>query len=557
LVNKWVNVNKAHAIFPHEWKGKRRSEYHQPHPPVNDRDGARDKSCTALKQRPSIEGTADPGIDLNFPTLAPNASVPATYVRKNDIHSGDSTTMKTSATATTITSSHTLRKSAAGGTPAPKRLSGKLVRSHSDILRQQHDRDHTQKISRRHRLARPGPKVTSDMIPPRHPLKGKGGNPKHASEVSNVLTPPRNLDISKNNRAVSVSFESSLAVESSQRGRFRRKNRKNLRIACKNTTEQRDTIHAQSSNQHSIPTSNEYIEILNAMHPAQNNKDKSDYTQCRCCKQMEHNLDLMLNDLEYLRSIILQYENDNYSCDPSVGWEASNNLRDAMYRIDDVTNRHKKQIEEIAKERARWQNDMHLKLSKFALMCKELNEESAKRSRDALSTKQELSAAIAERDALASKVEILGAKIARLERENLENKLLRDTLSQKDNDRLDQYEAGIIQRDTIIRDLTEKLKMTMDTLQNERQMQRDRRIIFPIVKPAVGPKEKISLSVRDLQNQLANAQEASKLAQYQLEDERNAAATREELLHQKCDKLAGQLRNLDQFSSGSRSQSQK
>ena len=129
---------------------------------------------------------------------------------------------------------------------------------------------------------------------------------------------------------------------------------------------------------------------------------------------------------------------------------------------------------------ARWQNDMHLKLSKLAMMCKDLNDESAKRKEQSDVAKSELSRVRSERDSKSSELEILRARVALYEKQELENNEIRSMLRQNENDSLDIADAAISERDTLIQDLTTRLEEALTTLDQEREQYKLRRqVIFP------------------------------------------------------------------------------
>ena len=70
----------------------------------------------------------------------------------------------------------------------------------------------------------------------------------------------------------------------------------------------------------------------------------------------------------------------------NIGSRTAMFLRDASKRLSELSTRHKRQVKQSTHERAYWQNDMHLKLEKFAMMCKNLNEEAAFRSNEVKET---------------------------------------------------------------------------------------------------------------------------------------------------------------------------
>ena len=129
---------------------------------------------------------------------------------------------------------------------------------------------------------------------------------------------------------------------------------------------------------------------------------------------------------------------------------------------------------------ARWQNDMHLKLSKLSMMCKELNDESAKRKEDSTSLRSDLSRVRAERNALSSDMDTLCARLSLYEKEGIQNDSIHAALSDVESSALDRADDAIERRDSVIDELSSRLRSTVETLEIERHQQRQRRqIIFP------------------------------------------------------------------------------
>jgi len=235
----------------------------------------------------------------------------------------------------------------------------------------------------------------------------------------------------------------------------------------------------------------------------------------------------------------------------------SMSLAEASQRLVDVTARHKRQIEQMTKERARWQNDMHLKLSKFAMMCKGLNEESAKRKDDATIAQSELTSTRTERDALSSEAEILRARVELYEKNELENASIREMLRSQDNETLNWADDQVKWRDDVIEELSLKLEKTLDTLQMERQQQRIRRqIIFPVARSASLPMSNSDVfdttspsttmeggNNPTLSEQLVKAKDEARTAEASLAAARIDAYKREECLRERCKQLEMRLYN--------------
>jgi len=155
-------------------------------------------------------------------------------------------------------------------------------------------------------------------------------------------------------------------------------------------------------------------------------------------------------------------------------------LAESSQRLIDITARYKRQIENMTRETARWQNDMHLKLSKLAMMCKDLNDESAKRKEQSDVAKSELNRVRTERDSKSSELEILRARVALYEKQELENMEIRRQLREDETDTLDMAHAAITQRDDLIQDLTTRLDDALTMLEDEREQykQQRRRVIL-------------------------------------------------------------------------------
>jgi hypothetical protein len=123
---------------------------------------------------------------------------------------------------------------------------------------------------------------------------------------------------------------------------------------------------------------------------------------------------------------------------------------------------------------------MHLKLSKLAMMCKDLNDESAKRKEQSDAAKNELNRVRSERNSKSSELDILRARVALYEKQELENTEVRKLLRENENDTLDMINADILQRDNLIQDLTTRLDEALTTLDEERlQYKQRRQVIFP------------------------------------------------------------------------------
>ena len=159
-------------------------------------------------------------------------------------------------------------------------------------------------------------------------------------------------------------------------------------------------------------------------------------------------------------------------------------LRDASKRLTDLSTRHKRQIEQLHHDGAYWQNDMHLKLEKFALMCKNLNEEAACRRNEAKETKALLDMMTSERNALVSEAAVLRAQLNIHKEECSDQSLLRVKWEQERMEMVKDKELAIKHRDQIIDDMARRLELAVTTIEGERKLQIMRRsIIFPQSRP--------------------------------------------------------------------------
>ena len=210
----------------------------------------------------------------------------------------------------------------------------------------------------------------------------------------------------------------------------------------------------------------------------------------------------------------------------------------------------------LTQKKVRWQNDMHLKLSKFALLCKELNEESDKRKQDLLSAQAELTDIKDQHAAVTMEVELLRAKVALHEQEVHENENIRESLVTRDNELMDKSNFAIGKRDKLISELSGKLEVAIDTLELERYQQRQRRqIIFPVTRhqqrqmddTIINDGNKINdgnlSSIKSLYEQLHRAQDATKMAKESMREETRKATQREDDLQKRCEQLENELRS--------------
>lgn len=212
--------------------------------------------------------------------------------------------------------------------------------------------------------------------------------------------------------------------------------------------------------------------------------------KCRHCTKFETELAAARDDMEYLRSVGLRNEYTCSSCNtealthpedaahPSSSLESSLRISDRL--LDEVTARHKAQLEQLTKDRQRWQHDAHVKLQKYAGLCQDLNEEATIRNEEVISLHKEVGSLRLERDQMAAELETARATIAQHERDAQERKVLETKQQYYESKGLDEADAAIKKRDAVIEDLSTRLRKTLDILEVEREQQRQRRqIIFP------------------------------------------------------------------------------
>mmetsp|Transcript_3428 Transcript_3428/g.4960 ORF Transcript_3428/g.4960 Transcript_3428/m.4960 type:complete len:674 (+) Transcript_3428:411-2432(+) len=289
--------------------------------------------------------------------------------------------------------------------------------------------------------------------------------------------------------------------------------------------------------------------------------------ECPSCEESEARLLAMRADMEYLRSIALRSEYLCAICENQSKRKKKHSkgnvplgpdstaLNEASQRLMEVTARHKRQIEQMTRERSRWQQDMHIKLSKFATMCKHLNEESAIRNEEALALEAELFSTQLERNALATEVQQLRAEAVLHAKEKEEHSKLKAGIRKYQEDELNGANESLRQRDAIIEQLSKRLERTLDTLETERQQQRQRRqIIFPVARqqqpngtaapqssPA-GDAPQASPELIKLNDELIKAREGAKEAKLMLEAAQRAAEHKEQEMQDRIAKLEKQVK---------------
>ena len=241
---------------------------------------------------------------------------------------------------------------------------------------------------------------------------------------------------------------------------------------------------------------------------------------CASCEELERRLLATHADIEYLRSVALRNEYVCKECESQRHYKTTDHelatVSEASKRLIEITARHQQQMEQLTKERAKWQHDMTDKLSKMTSACQELNVESELRIQEALDLRQELSHTRDERDALVAQVEESRAEATIFEREQQEHRLLKKILIQYETEGLLKANEAVQQRNKVISDLSTRLERTMDTLNVERQQQRLRRqIIFPaknLIPSAISGDDQEASSLKEqLRMAIKNEQQAQSM----------------------------------------------
>ena len=235
------------------------------------------------------------------------------------------------------------------------------------------------------------------------------------------------------------------------------------------------------------------------------------------------------------------------SGDPDKPHE-SDALNDASQRLTAVASRHKRQIEHMTKETARWQNDMHLKLSKMSMMCKDLNDESAKRKEEATNIQATLAKVRADRNALESEVESLRARIALYEKEDVENDRVSQALDDKETAELDRMDSAIEDRDGALSKMSSHLDRALISLEAERKEQNESQ------QTSANSSRKKSTSFNPASasetsffNPLLGIARAARVDEGRAEHEALAETTRkEDELQKRCNALEKQLEEAQQ-----------
>jgi hypothetical protein len=144
-------------------------------------------------------------------------------------------------------------------------------------------------------------------------------------------------------------------------------------------------------------------------------------------------------------------------------------LAASSQRLMDTMIRHKRQIEQISKDTSRWQNDMHMKLSKLAMMCKDLNDESASRKEQVELARNDRDVMRQERNAMTSELELLRTRVQMYEKQEIEHVELRRIVREKQYETLAIADKAISQRDIMIEQLTSRLNEALQVINDEKR----------------------------------------------------------------------------------------
>lgn len=318
-----------------------------------------------------------------------------------------------------------------------------------------------------------------------------------------------------------------------------------------------------------------------AASQGQHHHGQDGHCECVGCKDMENRLLAAYDDIRYLRDVSLRSEYSRAPQKPKNSILRGSNhevttLSEASKRLSEITGRHRRQIEQMTREtvstsrrvyygiycllpgilltslpplsfsprQSRKQHDIHFKHSKTSMICKTLNDESSIRKQEALALEEEVQDLKMERNELATQVERLRAEASLFQQEQQEHLLLRKRMTAYENDSLEQADKAIKERDVLIGELSTRLERTLETLEIEREQQRQRRqIIFPGTKSlqhASSTDE--STDVAALQEELRKVREAARASEALLETTKAEAAKREIALTVRCENLESRLK---------------
>ena len=172
---------------------------------------------------------------------------------------------------------------------------------------------------------------------------------------------------------------------------------------------------------------------------------------------------------------------------------------------------------------------MYSKLSRFAAIAKDLDEQSRLRYKEGIKADEELRQVKTERDGLAMEVDKLRAALALYDVERKEHQIIKATIAKYESEGLQRAIETITQRDSIIRDLTSRLRKALETIDLERRKQAQRRqIIFPQRGSLPGPANFASTSPGNeaplSRDELDQAKEQTRVAEMRLENAQAVAA---------------------------------
>jgi len=259
-------------------------------------------------------------------------------------------------------------------------------------------------------------------------------------------------------------------------------------------------------------------------HEEVDQRREGSHAICDHCEMLQEELRAAQQDLDYMRNLATRKEQKGLSAVADASMEELGHhsrhkpagplsLDDNSKQLTEVTRRHKKQVEQLTRERvsttgeyvfwqvisahviifsyfcslfvlffveqSRWQQETHLKLHKFANLSKDLNEEAAVRNENAISLQQELQEVKAERDEISEEVVRLRAQLLEYSKTEAEHEALRKRLVESEEERLRHVTEVAMSRDEVISELSSKLKAALDQLAIERARHQRRQIIFP------------------------------------------------------------------------------
>jgi len=277
-------------------------------------------------------------------------------------------------------------------------------------------------------------------------------------------------------------------------------------------------VESHSFHNHSIPYRSSNPPVIPEFQGSDGEMIQQAFTvsgsTCTQCQDAQKRLLATESDLEYLRSILINSEYVCISCEQrnqmhsgssvaskhstkskqsmasgkiSVGNSSGTSKRKGKHAADslslpenmtlaassqrlmDTMIRHKRQIEQISKDTSRWQNDMHMKLSKLAMMCKDLNDESASRKEQVELARNDRDAIRQERNAMTSELELLRTRVQMYEKQEVEHAELRRIVREKQYETLAIADNAIAHRDSIIEQLTSRLNEALGIINDEKQ----------------------------------------------------------------------------------------